>query len=281
MSLAEVSVSGMTLRGVSLGGVYTSLYCPQLKMGFDAGIPLRAMAGLDTLLLSHAHADHAGALPALLGMRGLTGIPRPLRVIAPSAVVPTLRRGLDAFAELQRFPLDVEFVGLADGESAQLRPDLSIVAHKAFHPVPCLAYRVVRHIRKLRPEFAGLTGPDIARRKQTEDLFYNEERTELAYVTDTLVDILDAQPALLTARILVIECTFYDARKSRADARAGCHIHWDELEPRLSQFTGENIVLMHTSQLYERSEVNALLDRALPPARRARVHLLMAEQWPT
>ncbi len=97
------------------------------------------------------------------------------------------------------------------------------------------------------------------------------DRVELAYATDTLVSVLDHSPELLRARVLVIECTFLDDRKSLAAARAGCHIHLDELIERADRFANEHVVLMHVSQLYRPDEVAGILDAKVPPALRKRI----------
>ena len=66
--LTSVRAGALTVRGISVGGVYTSLQVPELGVVFDAGAPLRTFGATDTLLLSHGHADHVGSLAALLGL---------------------------------------------------------------------------------------------------------------------------------------------------------------------------------------------------------------------
>lgn len=68
-----------------------------------------------------------------------------------------------------------------------------------------------------------------------------------------------------------MECTFLDERKSIEAARAGCHIHLDEIIERADRFENEHIVLMHVSQLYRTDEVAHILDRRVPPALRKRI----------
>ena len=72
-------------------------------------------------------------------------------------------------------------------------------------------------------------------------------------------------------RVLIIECTFLDERKSLEAARAGCHIHLDEMIERADRFENEHIVLMHFSQLYRPDEVARMLDARVPPALRRRI----------
>lgn len=270
--LTTVTAGPYTLRGISVGGVYTSIAAPELGLLFDAGASPRSLAAIDTILLSHGHVDHAGALPALLGIRALHGKTKPPRVVMPAEIVDDLQAALASLSKLQRWPLEVEAIGLRPGDDFALRPDLVIRAVRTFHPVPSLGYIVVRKVAKLRPELVGLTGAEIAaRRRAGEEVSAYEERLELAYATDTLVSVLDHAPELLKTRVLVIEATFLDARKSLEASRAGCHIHLDELVERAERFENEHVVLMHFSQLYRPDEIGAILDARLPPALRRRV----------
>jgi ribonuclease Z len=270
--LTSVTAGPYTLRGISVGGVYTSIAVPELGVLFDAGASPRSLAAIDTILLSHGHVDHCGALPAMLGIRALHGKTKPPRIVMPVEIVDDLRAALTSLSKLQRWPLEIEAIGMAPGEELALRPDLIVRAVRTFHPVPSLGYIIVRKIAKLKPELVGLTGQEIAeRRRAGENVSAYEERLELAYATDTLVSVLDHSPELLRARVLIVEATFLDERKSLEHARAGCHIHLDEIIERAEKFENEHIVLMHFSQLYRPDEINALLDARLPPELRKRV----------
>jgi ribonuclease Z len=281
--LTTVTAGQFTIRGISVGGVYTSLSVPELGILFDCGAPARSVGAVDTIALSHGHADHIGALPALLGIRGLTGKTKPPRVIMPVEIVDDLTAALAALSRLQRFPLEIEAIGMSPGDSFALRPDLQIRAVRTFHPVPSLGYVVVRRVAKLKAELVGMAGPEIAaRRRAGEDINDYEDRLELAYATDTLVSVLDHSPELLKARVLIVECTFLDERKTLEAARAGCHIHLDEIIERAESFENEHVVMMHFSQLYRPDEISALLDRRVPPQLRKKIIAFVpdAPHWP-
>jgi ribonuclease Z len=270
--LTSVSAGPYTIRGVSVGGVYTSLAVHELGVLFDAGISPRSFGTIDTILLSHGHADHVGALPALLGIRGLHGKTKPPRVVMPIEIVDDLKAALAALTKLQRWPLDIDAIGMSPGDELALRGDLHVRAVRTFHPVPSLGYVLVKRIAKLKPELVGLAGPVIAaRRRAGEEVTEIEERLELAYATDTLVSVLDHSPELLRARVLIIECTFLDERKTLEATRAGCHIHLDELIERADRFENEHIVMMHLSQLYRPDEVAGILDKRVPANLRKRI----------
>ena len=279
----SAKVGPYTVRGVSVGGVYTSIHVPELDVLFDVGMALRSTAAVGTLLLSHGHADHIGALPALLGLRALHGKKTPLRVVMPAEIVGSVETALRAMSELQRWPLEIEAIGLRPGDVHPLRRDLHVRAVKTFHPVPALAYQLIRRVPKLRPEFAGLGGPEIGRRRQAgEDLFDLVEQIELSYATDTLIQAVDHAPELLASRVLIMEATFLDARKSLEAARAGCHVHLDEVLERAAAFTMPHLVLMHLSQLYRPDEVTGILHARLPAELFARTTAFVPDgsTWP-
>jgi|HubBroStandDraft_6_1064221.scaffolds.fasta_scaffold315784_3 ribonuclease Z len=281
--LTTVTAGAYTFRGVSVGGVYTSIAVPELGVLFDAGIPARSLAAIDTILLSHGHADHVGALPAILGIRALHGKTKPPRVVMPAEIVADVLAALEPLSRLQRFALAIDAVGVMPGDEVELRGDLRVRAIRTFHPVPSLAYLLVRRVAKLRAEFRGLPGPEIAaRRRAGEDVTEYDDRLELAYATDTLITALDRAPELYDARVLMMECTFLDDKKPLDAARAGCHVHLDEVIERAEKFHNEAIVMMHVSQLYAPNEVAALLDRRVPPALRAKIVPFVPDRahWP-
>jgi ribonuclease Z len=281
--LTQVHTNGFTLRGVSLGGIYTSMHVPELDALFDVGSPIRTASTARHLFLSHGHVDHVGGLSSLLGIRALFGHPRPLRIHLPAEIAPALSDALAAMSRLQRYELAFELIPMSPGQEVALRGDLAVRALRTYHPVPSLAYVVIRRVAKLRPELVGLSGREIAeRRRSGEVVSESVDRLELAYATDTLAVVLDREPALLDCRVLVLECTFLDGRKSLADARAGCHIHLDELVERAHLFRNEALVLMHFSQIYRPVEVREILARRLPEELRARLVVFAppGDDWP-
>ena len=156
-------------------------------------------------------------------------------------------------------------------------------AFATHHVVPSLGYSLIRRIKKLKLEYRGLPGREIAEKKRAgEDLFTTIERTEISYCTDTLIQALDNNPELYRSKILVLEATFLDERKPIKLARAGCHVHLDEIIERAEHFENEAIVLMHFSQLYSPADVIRILDERCPPRLRQRIIPFVpnSRRWP-
>ncbi len=279
--ITETRAGRYGIRGISLGGVYTSIHVPELGVLLDAGMPIRQFAALDHIFLSHGHGDHAGAISALLGIRGLLHDKKPPHIYLPEQILEKLQEALAAMSHLQRYELGFVPHPMKPGDEAQLRNDLHVRAFKTHHPVPSLGYLFFDRVSKLRDEFRGLPGHEIGKRKKEgADLFHTEERLELAYATDTLIRVLDTAPEIRKARVLILECTFLDERKSLEASRAGCHIHLDEIIERVDDFENEQLVLMHFSQIYKPREVRSILKDRVPRRLHDRIVVFAPERGP-
>jgi ribonuclease Z len=263
--LTRLKAGALSVVGVSVGGVYTALSVPELSCLFDVGIAPRSFVGQKQLFISHGHADHVGSLLSLLGIHGL-GKVEPPTLFLPREIEADVREAIEAFNRAQGRGVPMATVAMDPGEERELHGGLWVRAFRTLHTVPSLGYRLFRRVAKLKAEFAGLAGEKIRElRGRGLDMFDTEERTEFAYATDTLIDVLDRNPELYAARVLALECTFLDHRKGRGDARAKGHVHWDEIVERAELFRNDHLVLMHFSQLYSPSEVRDILARTCPP----------------
>lgn len=281
-ALSFYSLGRYTVQGASLGGLYTSLYLPELDALFDVGFAFRAGATAKRLFLSHAHLDHLGALPALLGMRGMMGGgAKALEIYCPTGIEEDLINSLKHLSTLHHWPLEVKCIPMRPGDEYQLRNDLWVRALPTFHPVPSLGYLFFERVQKLKPELNGLSGAEIKERKRRAlrgegpSVFDLQERPRVAYLTDTLIEAIKQSPEVCHAELLILECTFLSEVKPVKIARAGCHIHLDELSEIANQLANQNILLMHFSQIHKPSEVQKLCRDRLDTVLGARLELFL------
>lgn len=276
--ITEVRAGPYTIRGISVGGVYTTLHVPELDVVLDVGLALRSFATVGRFFLSHGHLDHVSGLAGLLNIRGLVG-GRRATIHLPAEIEGPVRDLLRAHTALARAELDVELVPMRPGDERPIGNSVFVRAFQTHHPVPSLGYQFVRRVSKLRPEHHGKAPEEIARlRKQGgPGLFDEQERLELAYATDTLSRVLETEASLLESRVLVLECSFVDSTRSVEDARRKFHLHLDELVELAPRFNNEALVLMHFGQAASPERVREAVQRRLPPGLRERVVVFAPE----
>ena len=105
------------------------------------------------------------------------------------------------------------------------------------------------------------------------DLFAEVERLELAYATDTLSRVLETSHELFDSRVLILECTFLDGKRTVGEAQERWHLHFEEIRERAERFQNEALVLMHFSQAYSPDEVHATIQARVPEKLRERLRI--------
>ncbi len=276
--LTEVQAGPYTIRGISIGGVYTSLQVPELGVVLDAGLPLRSFATTDFLFLSHGHSDHASGLGALLAIRGLVGRRTPAQVFLPAEIESAVQEALSALGRLHRSAVAFETVPMLPGETRKVYRDLWVRAFRTHHAGPSLGYQFLRRVTKLKPEHQGLPGEEIARlRREGAGIFEEAEKLELAYATDTLSKVLETTPSILESRVLILESTYLDQKWTVEQTHERLHVHLDEILARAERFQNEALVLMHFSQAYGPEAVHDIIRQRVPPSLRERVRVFAPE----
>ena len=117
-----------------------------------------------------------------------------------------------------------------------------------------------------------------AARARGIDVTQPVETCEVAFTGDTLIEAIEREAPLRTARLLLMEVTFLDERVSVEAARDKGHIHLDEVIERADLFENEQIVFTHLSARYRPAEAKRILQQRLPEGLRERVTLLPARR---
>jgi len=279
MKQLQLSTSWGNLRlvGGSRAGESTLILLPQLHLALDPGRAHRALPPMRTVVLSHGHLDHLGGLGYWASQRYLSSMP-PATVIVPEPIVDEIRSLLASFARLEGGdPYQVTVIPAADGARYELRRDIDLVFFATDHWVPTLGTRIIWRKRRLRPDFAHLPEPEIARRRLAgEEVSEEVSREILSYCADSGPGLLDTRPELFDAEIVLVECSFFKPADRDRAARYG-HTHLADLEPHLDRFKCRHLVLIHASRRHRLGEVEAFLDAEVRPRFAGTLHHLNVE----
>jgi ribonuclease Z len=282
-ALIERTWGGLRVRGISIAGVETCLELPDLGLCFDIGRCPPTAVSCGVLLLTHGHPDHLGGLVHHLSLRALQRMSPPT-LIAPAGLAKSIGELVQWWERTTRTRLPHMIFGVRPGDSVELPRGLIVDAFKASHRVEALAYSVRRRRSRLRPEFAGLPGPELeALRGRGVDVKVPFEERVVAFTGDSRAALLDREPAIRQAKLLIGECTWlWDQGDGTARRRAdqSGHMTLNDWAERASLLENEAILLTHFSQRYSCSEVrSSMLD--LPDELRARVCPFVPDEEPS
>lgn len=258
-----------------MGGLETCIEVPSYKLCVDIGRCPPSAAKLKRVLFTHGHVDHMGGVVHHTAMRDLWGMSPP-EYAMPEACAEPFAALLEAWRALDRSPLPCTVRPVQPGDRIELGGHRYAKVFACIHRVPTVGYALVRKHRSLRPELEGLPGPEIARiRERGEPVSVEAEIVEAAICGDTTADVIDREPLVREARVLVLEATFLDERAGPAKARRTGHTHLDDLAARADLLDNRHILLTHASARYGPAQIADLVARRLPPGLRERVTALL------
>lgn len=115
------------------------------------------LSRLNTLLLTHYHADHVAGLPGLLLTIGNTGKTSPLVIVGPGGLGAVIS-ALTVIAPVLPYPLEL-YEACADGQDHIVVNHFHIASMPLRHSIPCLGYRVEINRKPIfNPEKAAALG---------------------------------------------------------------------------------------------------------------------------
>lgn len=264
-------VCNVPIVGRSVAGQESFYRLPTLRSALEIGRCPNSLVAVPNIFVSHAHLDHAAGVASYASQRTLQGL-EPGRVFLPAEARDGFDKILALHVALEGFErYSAETCGVVPGDRILLRNDLVVDVFPGSHRVPCVGYLFRERRHKLKPEFSGLPGPELAglRARGVEVAGFTETPL-LAYPGDCDAGIFDLAPEILRARILLIECTFIRPGEEGRAARYR-HIHLSDLAARARDFENEAIVLTHFSAKYSKEEIDVRLRTGLPDALRERV----------
>jgi ribonuclease Z len=266
------------IEGRSRAGHETWFRIRELGVALDIGRCPDPIVSMPHVFITHAHLDHAAGIPFYAAQRQLQGL-HGGTIHVPSEAADDFRALLAIQEKLTGSRFGVTISGLAPGDELRFGRTHLVRAHRASHRVAARAWEVLDVRHRLRPDYAGLGGEELARLRR-EGTKVDEEvvRPMLFYTGDTDRGLLETVDAAFRAAVLMIECSFVaDGHQERAAKYR--HVHVDDIAEFAGRFENELIVLTHFSRRYEPAELRDTIRRRLPAVLRDRIRLALPEAW--
>ena len=263
----------MRLEGLSIAGVETCIEVPELRLVLDMGRCTRTAVNQPTVLLSHGHLDHMGAIAQHAARRAMMKMGESTYLV-PAAVAPDVEAFFNAAGRLDGQVIPRRVVPLEPGQDYALGKQRWVRPFETYHRVTSQGYTVWQRRHHLRAEFRGLPGERLGElRRQGVDLDDVEEVPVLSFTGDTRSEVLERTPELQRTETLVIESTFLDGLVDVEGARSTGHLHLDELLDRRALLPKKDVVLSHFSARYRDEDVRRIVAQRLPEELRGVVRL--------
>jgi len=273
-NLAYVKIDELEIIGYSFAGEETVIAMPQLDVCFDIGKAPTQVVPINNVLLTHGHVDHAAGIAYYLSHRNFCG-QSPGTILAPEILLEPIKEIIDAWSRLDGNKIPANLVGVKAGDEYQIKPNLYAKVFPTKHSKGAVGYSVIERRKKIKPEYARLTGPQIVElKRQGERVDYPIEVPIVTYLGDTQYVDFSRLKYIAQSKILIAECTFYE--EDHADrAQAGRHMHISEFAKLIEKLQNEHIIITHTTQRTSMGQVRSILKESLPPEQYDKIILFM------
>jgi len=273
-NLARIKIDDLEIIGYSIAGEETVVAVPQLDVCFDIGKAPDQIIPINHVLLTHGHMDHAAGIVYYLSHRNFCG-QSPGTILAPANLIAPIKQVVDDWSSLDGNKIPANLVGVKPGDEYQIKPNLFTRVFPTKHSKGSVGYTIIEKRKKLKSEYAGLTGPQIVElKKQGIQIDYPLEIPIVTYLGDTKYVDFSQLKYIAESKILIAECTFYEVEHTER-AEAGRHMHLDEFVILLEKLQNDYIVITHTTQRTPMREIRRTLKEALPPEKYEKTILLM------
>jgi ribonuclease Z len=265
-SSSSVSDSVLRITGAwTKAGVASCVHLegPHFKLLFDCGVNDSAITSADHVFISHGHLDHAGACVLHARSRALTHAPATYYI--PAVIAEPMAQVKKAFEQMddREIPMNIKIVKPSDIIS--IGSQYLVKVFETIHRVPSQGYAIYRLSKgKLLPAYSDLTQNELkALRSQGVNIISSPiETLDTVYTGDTTFQGVLNNPFILQAPVLIMECTYLDGAREKANTWS--HVHIEDIVEFASMFQNRQLVLVHLSQKYSCSRALELLRLQLP-----------------
>jgi ribonuclease Z len=271
---AKLSFGANHVIGYSVAGEETVVQIPELNVCFDIGRAPYFSLTSDIICISHGHMDHLAGLPYYLSQRYFQGM-KPGTILLPAELERPVDQLLRCWRDVERQGTPYTLVPMKPGDLHEVRRDFCIRAVGTHHGGPSLGYVLISVREKLKLEYVGTPGPELAAMKrQGVEIQYRLEVPMIAYLGDTTVGPVFDEPDVQNAEILITEVTFFDP-DHRNKAKLGRHLHLEQFLQILPNLRNQAIVLIHVTRRTGVGRAKRVLRKRLGDDALKRIHFLM------
>lgn len=262
--LVEKEIGGVKLVGYSVAGEEAVIALPEHNVCFDVGRAPREIISIDNVCLSHGHMDHAAGVAYYFSQRGFVDLPAG-QLIVHRALAQAFQRLMDVWSDIERNPSLFKINGVVHLEEVELRRGLFVRAFTTNHTDTSLGFSLIERRHKLKPDLIGKTGPELVALKKQGIAIEDETEIVLAtYTGDTALGRFLELDFVKRSQVLLVECTFFD-EEHRSRARAGRHIHAEDVPKVCAAVPDAQIVLTHVTRRTDMRLAKRLLQKVLSP----------------
>lgn len=258
-----IEAGGYTLFGRSRAAAGTGFFIPELSWAFDAGV-VAHNSRPEHVFLTHTHSDHIHQLVHMKSRH------KPPQFYVPAHAVPLVEDFLNAAQTLSMscpqspeeralWTPSYQLNGVSPGDRIEIQRGGATFVVDVLgcdHSVPCVGYLVSQVRNKLKPEFHGLSGPEIGKLRQDGVEVTEGVSTRLfAFLGDTTTEAFVRHPELLETPAVICECSFLDSEHDVDRAEMTRHTSWAALQPLVEAHPQTLFVLSHFSLRYKPHEI--------------------------
>lgn len=265
----EIPDTHWNIKGYSRSAFRTGFYIKELDILLDAGPQCHSLP--KHIFITHSHGDHIAELPFTL-----IGYPKDVvvKIFGPEKAKPFIQDYIDKLFttnDMNPHPTPRSIIDgyyVYNGKTANdmfnivcNKADIIVQVFRCDHCIPTIGYGFSEQKQKLKPEYAGISGKEIARLRQSGvEITQTIAFKRFAYVCDTTIKVFDANPNLLEYPVIFIECTFlYEDEYEMSKGKK--HIHWKDLKTIVLEHSDKTFVLFHFSQRYKDAEIRDFFEK--------------------